>query len=209
MDELKERILSESGELFMTVGCKSITMDDIANSLGVSKRTIYEIFKDKEDLLEQAITYKLEKGFEQNKQTIDDVSHNVIESVLQMCYSTSEVVLRMHMNFIAEMQKFYPKVYQDTFLRLRDSHMNYYKDIMQKGIEQGVIGEDVSPLLVTQIIDDLHELLGKSRLHPYNLFSMRELFYHTIIKYMRGVATLKGIQIIDDYFKNPEVSLRN
>ena len=203
MDELKNRILSESGELFITVGCKSITMDDIANSLGISKRTIYEIFKDKEDLLEQAIVYNLEKGFEQNRQLIDDdTSHNILETILNMCYSTSEVVLKMHVNFVAEMQKFYPKVYQNTFLRLRGTQVKYYERVMKRGIEQGVIGKDVSPTLATHIIWELNELFNKSRTHPYNLFSVRELFFHTIIKYMRGIATLKGIKIIDDYFKD-------
>lgn len=201
MDELKERILSESSQLFMNKGCKSLTMDGIANNLGVSKRTIYETFKDKEDLLEQAIIYKWGKSFQETMELLSDSSHNVLESILKMCYSTSEVVIQMHMNFIAEMKKFYPKVYQNTFLKLKGEQMGFYERIMQRGIEEGLISKDVDPRITTYIIGDLNELMAKDMQYPYNLYTKKELFFYTVIKYIRGISTIEGIKIIDEYFE--------
>ena len=200
MDELKERILSEASELFVSIGCKSITMDSIANSLGMSKRTLYETFKDKEELLEQAIIYKWGKNFEKTKAVLDTPNCNMLEAMMNVCFSTSEVVLKMHMNFQNEMKKFYPKVYQNTFLKLKESQAGYFEGLIKKGISEGLLCEDTDPTLTTSIIGFLGELINTDRQHPYELFTKRELFYHSTIKYIRGISTLKGIKIIDGYF---------
>ena len=200
MDELKERILAEASELFVTMGCKSITMDSIANSLGMSKRTLYEAFKDKEDLLEQAIIYKWGENFKKTKAVLDAPNNNMLETMIGMCFSTSEVVLKMHMNFQNEMKKFYPKVYQNTFLKLKESQAGYFEGLVKKGMSEGLLCEDIDPTLTTAIIGFLSELINTDQQHPYELFTKRELFYHSTIKYIRGISTLKGIKIIDDYF---------
>ena len=108
--ELRERIILAAVELFTTNGIKSITMDEIAASLGISKRTLYEVFPDKETLLEECILKSQKDGDIFVKEVIE-TSNNVLE-VLLRCYQWS--IERFHATnkkFFEDIKK-YPKAYQ-------------------------------------------------------------------------------------------------
>ena len=108
--ELRERIILAAVELFTTNGIKSITMDEIAASLGISKRTLYEVFPDKETLLEECIL-KSQKDGDIFVKGVIETSSNVLE-VLLRCYQWS--IERFHATnkkFFEDIKK-YPKAYQ-------------------------------------------------------------------------------------------------
>ena len=93
--ELRERIILAAVELFTTNGIKSITMDEIAASLGISKRTLYEVFPDKETLLEECIL-KSQKDGDIFVKGVIETSSNVLEVLLRCYQSVSYTHLRAH-----------------------------------------------------------------------------------------------------------------
>ena len=107
--ELKERIIATATEAFTTKGIKSITMDDIAAALGISKRTLYEVFVDKESLLKDCIlTVQAER--DRYLQEVYEQSHNVLEVILAVFQKSIEMFHKTNKRFFEDIKK-YPKVY--------------------------------------------------------------------------------------------------
>lgn len=107
--ELRERIIMTATEAFTLKGIKCITMDDIAAALGISKRTLYEVFADKESLLKECI---LHKQAERDKylQAIYEQSNNVLEVILAVFQKSIEIFHQTNKRFFEDIKK-YPKVY--------------------------------------------------------------------------------------------------
>ena len=108
--ELRERIITAATEAFTSKGIKSITMDDIAAALGISKRTLYEVFSDKESLLKECIL-KAQADRDKYLQKIFEQSHNVLEVILAVFQKSIEVFHQTNKRFFEDIKK-YPKVYE-------------------------------------------------------------------------------------------------
>ena len=106
--ELRERIITAATEAFTSKGIKSITMDDIAAALGISKRTLYEVFSDKESLLKECIL-KAQADRDKYLQKIFEQSHNVLEVILAVFQKSIEVFHQTNKRFFEDIKK-YPKV---------------------------------------------------------------------------------------------------
>ena len=119
--ELRERIIMTATEAFTLKGIKCITMDDIAAALGISKRTLYEVFADKESLLKECI---LQKQAERDKylQEIYEQSNNVLEVILAVFQKSIEIFHQTNKRFFEDIKK-YPKVY--AMMKDRKYHLQH------------------------------------------------------------------------------------
>lgn len=106
--ELKKRIIDSSLEAFTKHGIKSITMDEIASSLGISKRTLYEVFYDKETLLEACVLRRQEME-EQYLKEVQAVAGNVLEVILKLFQYSIEQFHATNKKFFEDIKK-YPRV---------------------------------------------------------------------------------------------------
>lgn len=197
----KERILETSTKLFLARGCKSLTMDDISAANGISKRTLYEMFTDKSALLEACIKVMFEKRkafFEEVCRTTD----NVLEFLLKIHDFESESIGNTSGLFFEEIQKFFPDVYERTFLGMRQEHEKHTKSMLLKGREQGVFIDNLGDIeMEAKILAFFvkNPSAGASDLDR-NTYSRKEIFFNTFVIYLRGLSTPKGMKIIDDYF---------
>src|SRR5690554_1377955 len=139
--DIKDRIIEKAGELFFQYGIRNISMDELASSLGMSKRTIYENFKDKEDILKSLILKikdernKVFKEFIVKGLNVVEVFINVIEIQKKMPVSNAK--------FLQDIYKYYPKI-----TKIMQEHIEENNAFLQKfllnGIEQGFIREDLN-----------------------------------------------------------------
>src|ERR1700748_462353 len=106
-----ERIILGAEELFLTAGIKSVTMDDIARHLGMSKKTVYQFFKDKNELVLGLVKKKL-KDDEDQMCGIMEQSGNVIEQMIAMMKCSEEIFSRINPIVIHDMQKYHPEAWQ-------------------------------------------------------------------------------------------------
>ena len=151
--ELKERIIATATEAFTTKGIKSITMDDIAAALGISKRTLYEVFVDKESLLKDCIlTVQAER--DQYLQEVYEQSHNVLEVILAVFQKSIEMFHKTNKRFFEDIKK-YPKVY-NMMKERSESDSEKTMSFFMLGVEQGIFRSDVNfaihfiPILIIQ-----------------------------------------------------------
>lgn len=149
--ELRDRIIVKATEAFTLNGIKSITMDDIATSLGISKRTLYEVFEDKETLLKEVV---LRNEREQNEflTTLISESSNVLEVIL-ICFQKSiEVFHNTNKRFFEDLKK-YPKVY-NMMKNNREKDSESTIAFFKTGVEQGIFRDDVNFAIINLL---LHE----------------------------------------------------
>ena len=181
--ELKDRIIETASEAFTAHGIKSITMDDIAASLGISKRTLYEVFQDKESLQTQCILKTLAN------------SKNVLEVIL-VCYQRSiETFHRTNKRFFEDIKK-YPKVHsllKNYRERDSDSTIEFFK----MGIKQGIFRDDVNFAIVNLLVHEQLDLLMNTDI--CNKYSFLEVYEAIMFTYIRGISTEKGAKVLEDF----------
>jgi AcrR family transcriptional regulator len=195
--DVRDRILENSLELFINKGCKSVTMDDIASENGISKRTLYEFFGDKSSLLTETIElYK--KRMKESFEEIEKSSENVLEQFFKMHDSQTEVSVNLRINFFTELKKFYPEIYESMVNKMVCSHEEVIKDGIIKGQNQGVFRNNINLDLVSKIMLEFGNVLDNPS-HSVKKYEKKEIFKEVYINYIRGLSTLKGIEIIDNF----------
>lgn len=194
--ELRERIVGTAVTSFSTHGIKSITMDDIAASLSISKRTLYEIFPDKESLLEECIL----KGRREADDFVKGVlatSSNVLE-VLLKCYLRSiEKVHATNKRFFEDIKK-YPRAYE---LMKRDNNRNSEDTIrfFKEGVKQGIFRDDVNFAIVNLLVRGQLDMLLNTDV--CDRYSFVEVYESIMFTFLRGISTEKGASELELFIR--------
>lgn len=192
--ELREKIVTKATELFMAYGIKSITMDEIAASLGISKRTLYEVFEDKEALLKECIL-RSHKEMNDFLESVFAQTTNVLEVIL-MCYKRS--IERFHntnKRFFEDIKK-YPKVHE-MMKNYRDRDSDSTVAFFKMGVEQGIIRDDVNFAIVNLLVREQIDLLMNTDICKE--YSFVEVYESIMFTYIRGISTEKGARVLDDF----------
>jgi AcrR family transcriptional regulator len=194
--ELRDRIVEVSMEQFSSKGIKNVTMDNISSLLGISKRTLYEIFPDKETLLVCCMELSEIKAQEYLK-TVLESSKNVMEMVLHVYQHTITRFQSLNPSFLQEITK-YPKAYQ-LYLENREASSERAYQFFQDGVNQGLFRSDVNFVIVRALIRGQFNLLLHSDI--YRSYSFLEVLEAIIFTFLRGICTDKGAQILDDFIE--------
>src|ERR1700754_4011504 len=133
-----ERIILGGEELFLKAGIKSVTMDDIAKHLGMSKKTIYQFFKDKNELVVALVNKKLKED-EDQMSAIMNQSSNVIEEMINMMKCSEEIFSRINPIVIHDLQKYHPDAWKQFQNFKSGVLINTLEQLLSKGIKQGYI----------------------------------------------------------------------
>jgi len=196
--ELKQHILKEAGMMFSKYGIRSITMDYIASELGVSKRTLYEIFKDKDDLVYQAI---IEGTKEHRKmcQNIISESSNIIEAIYRIGKFNHELFAKINPLFFEDLKKYHLTIYNKFHQNgdLKDYELT--RTLFEKGKQEGIIRNDINIELLNIIIHKLIDIIHDDDLKVYD---NEEILKKVFIPFIIGVSTQKGRVLVEKYFSN-------
>ena len=192
--ELKERIIATATEAFTTKGIKSITMDDIAAALGISKRTLYEVFVDKESLLKDCIlTVQAER--DRYLQEVYEQSHNVLEVILAVFQMSIEMFHKTNKRFFEDIKK-YPKVY-NMMKERSESDSEKTMSFFMLGVEQGIFRSDVNFAIVNLLVREQFDVLLNTDV--CNEYSFIEVYESIMFTYIRGISTEKGAKVLEDF----------
>ena len=192
--ELRERILVTATEAFASKGIKSITMDDIAAALGISKRTLYEVFSDKESLLKECIL-KAQSDREAYLQEVYEQSHNVLEVILAVFQKSIEVFHQTNKRFFEDIKK-YPKVY-NMMKERSESDSEKTMSFFMLGVEQGIFRSDVNFAIVNLLVREQFDVLLNTDV--CNEYSFIEVYESIMFTYIRGISTEKGAKVLEDF----------
>lgn len=194
--ELHERIIEEATQQFFRYGIRNVTMDDIAASLGISKRTVYEKFKDKTELVQSCLK-EIARNHEERNQQIISGSGNVIETIFAFMQEGIKTMNCINPVFFLDLKKFYPKVWSSVHEENVRTAQNLTHKLLRKGLNEGVFRKDINIPIVSKLFHEQMNLISDESVFPKEEYNHVEVFKNLIINFMRGISTTKGIEIID------------
>ena len=189
---LRDKILEAAMRAFAQGGIRAVKMDDVASELSISKRTVYEIFNNKESLLFEGMKkYYAERQALAREETSQ--CENVMEIMVAIYRMKVEEFRQTNPLFFVDLVK-YPKV--SRFLNQQNQQMR--KDLqkfMERGIYEGYFREDINYELAGRLFDSLGKYVMVNQL--YRQYSIEEIFQNLIFVSMRGLCTDKGVKALD------------
>jgi AcrR family transcriptional regulator len=197
----REKIIKRAAEMIAELGVKSLRVDDLASDLGISKRTLYEMFGDKEELLYHSIKYLFQKEKDEVRASIVGL-HSGIPMLFEMFDAmTKRGVTRKRV--MENLAKFYPSLYERVMTENRDNGLAQLRNKLNSLVEEGLISERVNiDLSITMFYYISMGLMrNHGRLVLPNDITEQEAIRYTIVNFFRGIATLKGVEQIDTWLE--------
>jgi len=198
--EAKDRILLKAHELFNRYGIRSVSMDDIAAQSGMSKKTVYQYFTDKEELV-GAVFNTIIEGNKGDCCDAQKVSHNALDEVFLAFDRVQEMFADMNPAILFDMEKYHPetfkkfKEYQNGFL------YGMIKTNLERGVREGIYREDIDIDTLTRYRIHSVMLAFNPEVFPNNRTQLVHIEQELLEHFLYGLATAKGDKIIDKYKK--------
>ena len=195
---MKERILAEAERLFWKYGVRSVTMEDIAKQLGISKKTIYQHFSDKEQVLYQVIQDKTTKS----KSEMDCMAvetANPVEEILSVLNMMQKNADQVSPNLLMDIKRYYPQAFVLFRQYKEDQIMRSILENIQKGILQGLYRNDINPTILARLRVEQIELGFNHDLFPSDQYSMPDVQAELIHHFVRGMLTERGFEVYNQY----------
>ena len=196
--EVKEKIISGARQLFTKYGIRSITMDMIAEQLGVSKRTIYENFKDKDELLK----YCIDEGMTEQRAKIYELiknSENVIDATFNFIKYSINIYKTFNLLFFYDIQKYYPELCELKIKHNDKQNLDRTIELLNQGKSEYLFRNEINVEIVARLISEQFKILNNQDVFPESKFSKIEVFENIVINFIRGIATEKGFLLIEKY----------
>jgi len=200
--ETREKVLRYASERFMEIGIRNVTMDELAADLGMSKRTIYELFGQKDKLVLESIHYMIINEHLEMKRVIEESEH-VVEALFLILRRKKEVSRSYPKVFIEDIKKYLPKVHA-LFYADRDALKKYSSSfvLLEKGKREKIFRQDLNIELIDNFLQEMISIIHNSQRILSFQPSDTDLLHNIFIPYFRGICTAKGLQLMDKFFEN-------
>lgn len=196
----KERITQQAAELFLQSGIKAVTMDEISRAAGVSKRTLYELFKDKDALLRECLSH-MDKRYEEEVELIVAESDNTIGEIFGRMKLGIYAILTVNPLFFSDMKRYHFKIFNEVLSVNQEKQIEQTHGILKKGINQGLFRKNIHVDIVSILLNEQLKIISDEGVFPQKRFSRVEVFENVVINFFRGIATQKGVALIDEYYE--------
>jgi TetR/AcrR family transcriptional regulator, cholesterol catabolism regulator len=205
IDDLKN-IMLKVRELYMKYGIKSITMDDVARELGISKKTLYQFVSDKDDLVGKFIDNEIEQRQEEVYKCFK-IGFNAIEELFRISAFMNKMIREQNPATEYDLRKYYPHHYQKIVKSRRERMYNYILLNLKKGKAEGLYREEINEEIIAKLYLTRSENNTFKELFTIEEFTSNTLFVELLTYHVRGIATEKGIIILEKMKK--ELKLNN
>lgn len=196
--EMKERIKQKADELFRQYGIKSVTMDEISSRLGVSKKTLYQYFADKHELVDEVVVDLIrynQNCCNKNKAKANNAVHELIlamEMVQQMFRDMNPGILH-------DIERNHPATFQKFLLHKYEFLLQVIKENIERGKKEELYRSDINTEVIARIRLETMMLPFNQEVFPKNKFTLVDLENQLIEHFLFGVATIKGHKLILKY----------
>jgi AcrR family transcriptional regulator len=176
-------------------------MDDMARHLGVSKKTLYLVVKDKEDLVRKAICAF---GEIEDNQILSIVNKNLtaIDESFEIMEWVLSVFQNLHPSIMFDMEKYHPEVFHDMRENRHKMIFECMEANMKKGQKEGVYRKDFNPEIIVRMYMAHVESMFNPRLFPLGTFKLSEIYTTGYLYHLHGISSPKGHDLIKDKFKH-------
>jgi TetR/AcrR family transcriptional regulator, cholesterol catabolism regulator len=200
--EIKGKILKGAEELFTKYGVRSISMDDIARHLAVSKKTLYQHFADKEDIVTMACKSHLERHAAEFEE-IQVTAKNAIDELAKLSLCLRRNMQDMNPSLLFDLQKYHPKAWTEWLNHKNKFIRKSVERNIKQGIEEGYFRAEINPMVMSAVRLELVQLAFNEEVFPRELFRLPEVQMQIFDHFVFGLVTDKGRKL---YIKYKEVN---
>jgi len=203
---VQERILETALRMFRTIGIKNVTMFEIARECGISKKTVYEHFTDKEELIQAGIRTLLETLKEEMINDRNEAADAIDEAIR----TTANIQARartMNPVMLYEVQKYHPEIAKEIEQFRREAVLQHIRANLQRGMEEGLFNSHFNIDIIARMRQLQLETVFDPLQYPAAEFELHEVMQEITTNYIMGIATLKGRKLAGQYLKIEEQDL--
>jgi AcrR family transcriptional regulator len=200
--EIKQKeILDRAALVIMRYGIKSVTMDDLARELSISKKTLYAHFGDKRKMIQMLVAAQVE-GDKECCQIQLQESTNAIDEMFRVTSFVSERLKNVNITFFYDLRMSYPKAFQTMEDYKRGFIQETIIQNLNRGIQEGVYRQDLNPKIVAQVyLSNVEMIFGGQEFDKLNI-NPYELFIEIFMLHMRGIVSESGLQVLIEHLKH-------
>ena len=195
----KREILEKAIAWFYESGVKDLTEIKIQEHLNFPFPLFPELFRDKEDLVLQAIEHNL-NTLDVFPQHILALATNPVEEIILMFKCCADQVENVHPGFFIQIQYLYPTAWNIYQRHLQINYYYQFYDLINEGIRQKLFRNDINLEIVTKLLIEQLNVMHNTHLFPKHRFNMGEVFRSIFLYYLKGISTEKGGQIAENFF---------
>ena len=199
--EKQEKILLGSLDLFMKYGIRSVTMDDIARELGVSKKTLYHYFANKADLLAKILELHEKESLHCFRDNLNS-ELNAIDELLEISRKIGDDLKKYNPSALFDLQKYYPEIIKPVFERRKNAVLQFTNENLKRGIQQGLYRQDLDTVIISQLyvkkLEGIHEFMFANE----DNYSYDKIFNVMFDNHIRGIANVQGIEYYEQQKNN-------
>ncbi len=196
--ETQTRILTKSHELFMLYGIRSVSMDEIANHLGMSKKTIYQYFKDKDALVEGVINIEIERHHEEFSRYAA-ISENAIHEMFLALDTAQEMFKHMNPSVMFDLQKYHSSGFEKFRAHKNTFFYEITKANIERGKQEGLYRANIDVDVLTRYRLANMFLMFDFEHFPSTKFTPIQIITETTDNFLHGMATQAGLKTIEAY----------
>ena len=197
---MKDKILQKSADMFLNLGFKSVTMDDIAQDLGISKKTIYSHFSTKRKLVEASTFYVLDQVNE-TICSILDANYDPIEETFTIKSMINNLLKNEKSSPSYQLQKYYPMIFKQVHEQQFEAVKGCIVENLKRGITGGYYRKDIDIDLITRFYFSGNISLTNHELFPIDIYEMSSLKDTFLEYHVRAIATEKGLTTLKNILK--------
>lgn len=198
---MRQKLLHKASELFLTLGVKSVTMDDLAENMAISKKTIYEFYANKYDLVKATTEFIFEKIMLEIEQICDEDNESSIKNLFAINKYVNKQ-LKEDINTEYQLQKYYPDIYAELSAKKFKVIIEGITENLEKGVENGLYRKDINIPMVARFYYIGHTTLKNKEIFPSEHYKLNNIVKQYLIYHIRAIATEKGIEELEKYLKN-------
>ena len=196
--DLKARIITTTLRMMMQIGVSSMTMDAIARSCGISKRTLYEQFPDKLTLITEALRYDGQQKHERLEKIFND-SSNRLDALLNVYAEIRKQVSHTSFALVSDIRRLYPSLYTE-FESVQGQNNHYLIEVLKKGRNEGLVRDNANLDISVQVLNLIIHNPEMANLAYQNDLPLVRVLDEVFINFLRSIATIQGIELIDKFF---------
>ena len=196
--EIQERIAQKAHDLFLRYGIRSISMDEIASQLGISKKTIYQFYADKDALVDSVIDIVVNSNTDECCIHREE-SENPVHEILIATDMVQEMLNTMNPTIMYDLQKYHPATYK----KIADHKNEFLYKLIKENLEQGIATQLYRPEINTEILSRFRLasvfMMFSPDLYPLGKYNLGTIIEEVTIHFLYGITTAKGQKLVQKY----------
>ena len=201
---MKNEILETSLQQFLKHGIRKMSVQKLIAPLGISTKTVYKYFKNKEELLEQGLRLFHAQQYEMLQNQL--ASQHAATLFFDIWYKSFELEYKVNQVFFHDLHYYYPELEKKIEATVAKKFELHFAGIVQKGIDEGAFQKTIHPEIILEVVYVLYASIVKEGRFKRFRMSAFDILFNTIGKYIRGICTEKGITELDAHMEKVKQS---